>query len=113
MLINLGNKKVLKVIFNVFINTSVYSNIKFAISGNDKYGIWIAKEYTLGEAKKEYDGSYTFVIDLKDEEYYDFVQTEVWDGKEFITFNYFTAEFNETEISINYDAYKLALINNY
>jgi len=113
MLINLGNKKVLKVIFNVFINTSVYSNIKFAISGNDKYGIWIAKEYTLGEAKKEYDGSYTFVIDLKDEEYYDFVQTEVWDGKEFITFNYFTAEFNETEISINYDAYKSALNNNY
>ena len=43
MSINIGNKKVLKVIFNVFINTSVYSNIKFAISGNDKYGFWIAK----------------------------------------------------------------------
>ena len=113
MSINIGNKKVLKVIFNVFINTSVYSNIKFAISGNDKYGFWIANEYTLGEAKKEYDGSYTFIIDLKDKDYYDFVQTEVWDGKEFITFNYFTAEFNETEISINYDAYKSALINNY
>ena len=113
ILINLGNKKVLKVKFNVFIHTSVYSNIKFGITGNDKYGFWIVNEYTLGEAKKEYDGSYTFTIDLKDKDYYDFIQTEVWDGKEFITFNYFTAEFNETEISINYDAYKLALINNY
>ena len=51
--------------------------------------------------------------DVKDKEYHDFIQTDVWDGKEFITFNYFTAEFNETEISINYDAYKSALINNY
>ena len=113
MSINIGNKKVLKVIFNVFINTSVYSNIKFAISGNDKYGCWIANEYTLGEAKKEYDGSYTFTIDLKNKDYYDFVQTDVQAGNEYITFNYFTAEFNETEMSINYDAYKSALINNY
>ena len=113
MAINIGNKKVLKVIFNVFINTSNYSNIIFAISGNDKYGSWTSNEYTLGEAKKEYDGSYTFTIDLKDKDYYDFVQTDVQAGNEYITFNYFTAEFNETEMSINYDAYKSALINNY
>jgi len=112
MSITIGKKKVLKVIFNVFINISDYSNITLAIDSNDKYGNWIGDPFTLGEAKKEYDGSYTFTIDVKDKEYYNFVQTDVWDGKEFITFNYFTAEFNETEISINYEAYKLALINN-
>ena len=113
ILINLGNKKVLKVKFNVFINTSNYSKIILALCGNDKYGAWKGEPFTLGDAKKQYDGSHTFTIDIKDKDYYDFIQTEVWDGKEFITFNYFTAEFNETEISINYDAYKLALINNY
>jgi hypothetical protein len=112
MSINIGKKKVLKVIFNVFINISYFSNITLAIDSNDKYGNWIGDPFTLGEAKKEYDGSYTFTIDVKDKEYYNYVQTDVWNGKEFITFNYFTAEFNETEISINYEAYKLALINN-
>ena len=112
MIIYFGKKKVLKVIFNVFINTSDYSNIKFAICSNDKYGIWIGDEFYFKDAKKEYDGSYTFTIDAKNREYYNFVQTDVWEGKEFITFNYFTAEFNETEISINYETYKLDLINN-
>ena len=112
MSINIGNKKVLKVILNIFINTSNYSNITLAICSNDKYGIWIGDPFTLEDAKKQYDGSYTFTIDVKDRDYNNFVQTDVWKGKEFITFNYFIAEFNETEISINYDAYKSALINN-
>ena len=113
MSINIGKKKVLKVIFNVFINTSNYSILKFAICSNDKHGIWIGDPFYFKDTKKEYDGSYTFTIDVKDKEYYNFVQTDVWDdGKEFVTFNYFTAEFNETEISINYEAYKLALMNN-
>jgi len=112
MSINIGNKKVLKVIFNVFINNSDYSNITVAICSNDKDSNWIGDPFTLRDAKKEYDGSYTFTIDVKDKDYYNYVQTDVWAGKEFITFNYFTAEFNETEISINYEAYKSALINN-
>ena len=112
MYINIGKKKVLKVIFNVFINTSNYSILKFAICSNDKNGIWIGDPFYFKDTKKEYDGSYTFTIDVKDKEYHDFIQTDVWDGKEFVTFNYFTAEFNETEISINYEAYKLALMNN-
>ena len=112
MSINIGRKKVLKVIFNVFINTSNYSILKFAICSNDKHGIWIGDPFYFKDTKKEYDGSYTFTIDVKDKEYHDFIQTDVWDGKEFVTFNYFTAEFNETEISINYEAYKLALMNN-
>ena len=112
MSINIGNKKVLKVILNIFINTSNYSNITLAICSNDKYGIWIGDPFTLEDAKKQYDGSYTFTLDVKDRDYNNFVQTDVWKGKEFITFNYFIAEFNETEISINYDAYKSALINN-
>jgi endoglucanase len=112
MSINIGNKKVMKVIFNVFINTSNYSKIILALCGNDKYGAWKGEPFTLGDAKKQYDGSHTFTIDIKDKDYYDFVQIDVWDGKEFITFNYFTVEFNETEISINYEAYMSALINN-
>ena len=111
MMINLGNKKVVKIIFNVFINTLNYSDIQFAITSNDKYGSWIGEVYSLGEAKKEYDGSYTFTINVKDKEYYDHVQTEIWEGKEFITFNYLSVEFNEKEISINYEAYKSALLN--
>jgi len=112
LFINIGKKKVLKVTFNVFINTSNYSDIKFAICSSDKYGNWIGDAFFLKNAKKEYDGSYTLSLDVRDKEYYNNVQTDVWEGKEFVTFNYFTAEFNETEISINYDAYKLALINN-
>jgi len=112
MYINIGKKKVLKVTFNVFINNSTYSNIKFAICSNDKHGIWIGDPFLFRDAKREYDGSYTFTIDVKDKEYHDYVQTDVWDGKEFVTFNYFTAEFNETEISINYEDFILALINN-
>ena len=112
MKINIGKKKVLKVTFNVFINNSTYSSIKFAIVSNDKYGNWMGDGFFFKEAKREYDGSYTFTIDVKDKEYHDYVQTDVWEGKEFITFNYFTAEFNETEISINYKAYISALINN-
>ena len=111
MSINIGKKKVLKVIFNIFINTSNYSSITLAIDSNDKYGNWKGDPFTLGEAKKEYDGSYTFTIDVKDKEYYNFVQTDVWDGKGLITFNYFIAYFNETEISINYEAYRSALID--
>jgi endoglucanase len=112
MSINIGNKKVLKIILNAFINTSTYSNITLAICSNDKYGIFIGDPLNLKEAKKQYDGSYTFTLDVKDKDYNNYVQTDVWEGKEFITFNYFIAEFNETEISINYDAYKSALINN-
>ena len=112
MSINIGNKKVLKVIFNVFIDNSANSNITFAICSNNKDGNWVGDPFTLRDAKKEYDGSFTFTLDVKNKDYYNYVQTDVWEGKEFITFNYFTAEFNETDISINYEAYKSALINN-
>ena len=113
MYIKIGKKKVLKVIFNAFISTSNYTNIKFALCSDDEHGNWKGDPFFLRDGKKEYDGSYTFTLDVKDKEYYDFVQTDVWEGKEFVTFNYFTAEFNETEISINFDAYKSALIDNY
>ena len=61
--------------------------------------------------KKEYDGSYTFIFDLSEEDCNNYIVLEKLSAFNVITFNYLTIEFNETFIFFDYKYYKEAISN--
>ena len=109
--INIGKKLVIKIFFNAKINKSKFSSVILAITSNNKEGDWIGYPIILENGKKEYDGSYTFTYDVSKKELNDHIQIEIWDGMEYISLNYLSVEFSENHISIDYNAYKLELLN--
>ena len=108
---NIGKKKVLKVIFNAKIKSSPLSKIVFGIASNNKEGQWTGESIQQKEGKKEFDGSYTFTIDVSEKDFNDFVEAQIWDGNEYASFNHLTVEFKEDDISINFNDFKSAILN--
>ena len=110
--INLGNKKITKIIFNAKITKNSFSEIGIGIKSVDKNGIIFEEEIDTKIGQKLYDGSYIFNIDAKGKDYNEYIQVQRWYGLEYIKLNYFALEFEENFISFDYYAYKLAFNNN-
>ena len=106
MVIKIGRKIVTKVIFNINIYNYKLSNVEFGIASNDKGGEWFVELISGTKGKKEYDGSYTYIYDASRTEYNNVVEIQILHGKEYITFNYFTLEFDQSYNIFDYQSYK-------
>ena len=104
--ISIGQLKVVKVIFNTKINTSELWRCGFGLASVDRNGIWFGNSIGAEDGVKGYDGSYTFTVDIKNKDYNDYITIQKWWGQEFIILNYLTVEFEESQLSIDYNKYK-------
>ena len=111
LVLNIGVKKVITIIFNANISTKILYDVGFGISTYNKYGGANEEGITGSEGKKQYDGSYTFTIDATNKEYYSIVKISKWWGNEHIVLNYLTLVFEEEDIFFNYKEYKKVFNN--
>ena len=111
MNINIGNKKIIKIIFNIKINEILPKDIIIHINTCDKNGYIIS--YIVGKnyGKKQYDGSYTFTLEVKDKDLNEVIQVDKLNNDIDITINYLTVIFEEQFLSIDKNSYKSAISN--
>ena len=107
--IRFGTKKVSKIIFNAQILINHLNNIFFGIVSNDKNGHWFGVEISGEKGKRQYDGSYTFIIDVGEKDYNNYVQIQKWGGNENIILNYLSLEFDKKYKILDFNAYIAAL----
>lgn len=110
--ISIKRLKITKIIFNAKITANNLWEFGFGISSSDKYGGWIGESVNGYIGVKEYDGTYTYVVDVKDKDYNNDIQIQKWWGHEFITINYLAVEFEESHYAFDYEEYKKALLSN-
>ena len=72
-------------------------------------GGWVGESIGGATGIKGYDGSYTYTFDVSDRDFNNYIQIQKWWGQQFITMNYLTVIFEESQIFINYKEYKKAL----
>ena len=109
--ISIKRLKITTIIFNAKISTNNLWGFGFGISTSNKYGFRVGEMVNGFAGVKEYDGSYTYVIDVRDKDYNNEVQIQKWWGHEFITINYLTVEFEESHYAFDYKGYKDALLD--
>ena len=107
----IGTKKVKNVIFNAQIKGAEIWEVGFGVASADNTGTWFGNPVGGGDGVKEADGTYTFTVDVSKEDFNDYVQVQRWWGNEFITINSVTLEFTESAVSLDYKAYKDAVLN--
>ena len=106
---NIGNKKVTKVIFNAKITSNSFSEIEFCINSLNKKGEKIEEKINPNNGQKLYDGNYIFIIDVRKKDYNDYVEVKRYYGFDYIKFNYFALEFEEYFLLFDYNSYKSVL----
>ena len=109
MNIKIGDKKIIKIIFNVKIDAFFSNDIIFHINTYDKNGNVISIIIGQKYRKKQYDGSYTYTIEVKDKDLNEIFQVDKSHNE--ITFIYLTVEFEEKFLSIDNNSYKSAIAN--
>jgi len=103
--IKIGKKKIKKVIFNVKISISnLYVN--FGLLSNNKNGYYFVEPIDGSIGKKNFDGSYTYTIDVSKKDYNEYIEAQKWWNKEYSTFNYLTIEFEKEYSFLNYTEFK-------
>jgi endoglucanase len=105
MKIKIGTKKAKKVIFNVKLSISHY-NVNFGLQTNNKNGFFYNEMVNGDVGKKNFDGSYTYTLDVSKKECYDYIETQRWWNKEYSIFVYLTIEFDKEYTFLNYTEFK-------
>ena len=98
-------KKIIKVIFNVNINTTYISAVGFGLVTYTKDGIWDSQRIFGSSGKKNYDGTYSYTIDTINKDFNNQVEIQKWWGHNLTTFNYLKIEFNENYNFFDYNEY--------
>jgi len=112
LVIKIGKKKIKRVIFNVRISIpNIYVN--FGLYTNNKRGYYFVEQIDGSRGKKNYDGSYTYSIDVSKKDYNDVVEAQKWWNKEYSTFVYLTIEFDKEYTFLNYTEFKRVYNNLY
>jgi hypothetical protein len=111
MVINIGKKKAKRVVFNISVSGRDYKDIIFGIVSSNKNGDWVGGSVIGKEGRKQDDGTYTYFIDITDKDYNEQIGVEIWWGKEFTTFKYFTLIYEKEYVVLNYNEYKKAISN--
>ena len=104
--IRLGSKEIIRIMFNVDILTNLLWSVGFGVIITTKKGIPINIMFSGPEGKKEYDGSYTFTVDVTNMELFNSVEVQKWWGYDDTIINYLTVEFKQNYTIFNYEAYK-------
>jgi hypothetical protein len=104
--IKIGSKEIIRIMFNVNILTNFLWSVGFGVISTTKKGLPINIMISGTEGKKEYDGSYTFTVDVTNKEMSNSVEVQEWWGYDDIIINYLTVEFDRNYTIFNYDAYK-------
>ncbi|MBR3672863.1 MAG: glycoside hydrolase family 5 protein [Clostridia bacterium] len=108
--INIGSKKVNKVIFSAKISSSVQVwDVGFGVASADSTHTWFGDPVGGAEGVKQSDGTYLFTIDVSKKDFNDYVQVQEWWGNEDIELVYATVEFAGSAVTIDYNAYKAAV----
>ena len=110
MFIKIGNKKPLKAIFNIkYIKNDKNNN--FFLQTYDKRGGMFTIDITKSQKKKEYDGTYTFTVDIRNIDCNYYIELDKYDIINSISFNNLTIEFEEQFLYFDYKYYKNATSN--
>ena len=109
IIIRTGSKKVINAIYNVKILSTYSYEVGFGVASVDKNGKWFGIKILGQNGNKEYDGTYTYNIDLSNEDINNYVEIQKWWGNDYIIFNNFSIEYNQTYKFFDYEAYKSEL----
>ena len=104
--IDIGSKKVKKIILNVKIvdNYTSENDISVSILTCYKDQDWYEIECING--RRQYDGTFTYTIDVTNMECYYYVEATTWWGFEFVALNYLTIIYEENYSFFDYKSFK-------
>jgi len=105
LVLQIGKKKIKKVIFNVKLNID-YNYVNFGIITNDKRSMYFSLMVNGPEGKKNFDGSYTYTIDVSKKDCNDYIRIQKWWNSEYSTLKYLTVQFNKEYTFFDYATYK-------
>ena len=108
MYVKIGNKKPLKAIFNCKFHRTFEYDIFFLLT-YDKNGEFSPIDITESQKKKEYDGTYTYTVNISNIDCNNYVELEKLEMFNSITFNNLTIEFEEQFLYFDYKYYKKAI----
>ena len=109
LVINFENKKVLKIIINARINGVLFVDFEFKVYTFDKNGYSFQIHFGKENSKKQYDGTQIFTIDVSKIDCYTSVEVEIKRGRDYITLNNLTLEYEKSFQSIDYKSFKDAI----
>ena len=108
--IDIGTKKVSKIIINAKIMCDFHMECEFVIITADKNGDWydiIIEDH----GKKQYDGTSIFTVDVSNKDCNDHIETIIYYGNNEIIINNITVEYKEYYSFFDYNSYKSAVFN--
>ena len=112
MRIKIGSRKAIRAIFNVKLTTRYSYEVGFGIGGFDKDENWIDIEVRGDKGKKQYDGSYSYNIDISYKGFNNFIELQKWWGHDYIIFNTFSIVYEKTYTLFDFSSYKNEKSNN-
>ena len=106
MKINIGLKKVMKVIFNVKITAEHTYSVGYGLCTNDKNGKFSGRNVFGESGTIIQDGTYTYNIDVSNEDFNSYVEIQKWWGQSNATLNYLTLEYDKKYTIFDFNSYK-------
>ena len=107
--IDIGTRKISKIIINVKLLCKLHIDCEFVIINNDINWIEIIIE---DNGKKQYDGTTIFTIDVSDKDLSGIIRMYINWGDEYISFNNLTVEYEENYLYFDYKSYKSNILEN-
>ena len=109
--IKIGDRKPLKILLNVRLTGTLFIDLDFITYTYDTIGRIFQIDFEKSNGKKQYDGTYLFTIDISKIKCYEYIRVERNYGRQFITLNNLTIEFEESFQSLDYKSYKTAIMD--
>jgi len=109
--IKIGARKAMKIILNARLTRTLFIDLEFTITSYDAFRKSFEIKYEKSNGKKQYDGTYIFIIDVSKIECYEYIIVSKSYGNQFIALNNLTVEFEDNFQSIDYKSYKAAISN--
>ena len=111
LVLNIGNKKPTKVIFNLRRDGFSDKNIFYEIISYDNKGKVFLIQIGDNYRKNEYDRTITYNYDIHKKEFYNLIEVDKLFRDNITQFNYLKIEFKEYFLSIDMNSYKEAISN--
>ena len=108
--IDIGIKKPIKVTFNAKISHNSLGEVEFRVVSKDKNGNYFLIYIEGKSGKKQYDGTYTYTIDVSNKDFNTNIRLIRTENK-FANYNFLIIEYKEDFLSFDYEGYKKAISN--